>query len=110
MSTAVQCEPEFRLNPLWSDAGADLSTISQAMGDLSTAVTNWLRRMDSSQYVDQSATRKPGPESGIVISTTVCTEFDRYWLLLPVTLLAASLASLAMMVGSNHRDRRQVWK
>lgn len=109
-SLSVQCEPEFWISPLWSDSGANFSTINQAMGDLSTAVTNWMRKTGSSQYVGQLG-RKPGPATGIVISTTVCTEFDRYWLLLPIALLVASLVSLAMMVASSHRDRGQpVWK
>lgn len=100
------CSSSWWLSPLYNSEYASFESLSSAMGDFTTVVTNKFRTSGSSNYI-------PGQQEstlGAVIELTICTELDWQWLLMPIILVAATAALLLLMVLNSHRDTRPVWK
>ncbi|KAH6660957.1 hypothetical protein BKA67DRAFT_510103 [Truncatella angustata] len=105
---SLYCSNSWWLSPLYNQQNASFESISNRIGQYTTAITHKFRTVGSSNsdYSTKESTL------GTVIEMTVCTEFDWRWLLMPLALLVASIAMLVLMMIRNYADhpRQPVWK
>ncbi|KAI9776888.1 MAG: hypothetical protein M1839_009336 [Geoglossum umbratile] len=98
----VEC-PNWWLTPLYNSGNASMETISKAMDDLTTSITNRIRITGF-----DSTGLNQGLVNGTVYETAVCTRFDWYWLLFPVSLLAlATILLILAILGGRYQP---IWK
>ncbi|KAI1090295.1 hypothetical protein F5B19DRAFT_464095 [Rostrohypoxylon terebratum] len=106
LDTNVDCASWWLYN-LFNDGAASMETFRTAFEALTTAMTNKIRTTGSSNY---DPTAKEGT-MGLVTETTICTQFQWQWLLMPTFLILATAALLVAIVMQNLHDPRQpVWK
>ncbi|KAK3681723.1 hypothetical protein B0T22DRAFT_300281 [Podospora appendiculata] len=107
-SFEIECDKSWWFSSLFRQKNASFQTISSAMDDFATVITNKFRTAGSGPDDFMSH----GTVQGAVVETTACVHFDWRWLALPLGLVAMSAALLAwMIVRSSFVDSRQpVWK
>lgn len=101
------CPETFWLASLYSAKNATFDTVSTAMEQFATTVTNKFRTSGTSN--EDSSRREAA--LGVVSQTTVCIAFQWQWLLLPICVVATAAALLVcMMVRSGRNPSQPVWK
>lgn len=101
------CSNQFWLSPLWNTYNASFESISTAMDDFTTAITNKFRTNGYKNWysAEQDLTQ------GVVNEMTVCVAVNWEWLLMPIILTAATTLLLITMIIKNFREVDQpVWK
>jgi len=111
----------FWLNSFWENGNASMHTVQKTVDGFVKAATDRMRAEGGSMYNG----RVPGEElpfeklvvKGVGLDTTVCVEFDKWWLALPVGLLALGAFLLVVVVLDGYLDvdengegRQPVWK
>ncbi|KAH8659901.1 hypothetical protein BX600DRAFT_522550 [Xylariales sp. PMI_506] len=111
-SGVIHCANNFWLEPFWNNASADALSVSAVVSNFTTVVTNRLRDNGHSLYVTSDRSRYlESAVQGAVYSTTVCTQFDWRWLLLPVVLVALTVALVLATITTSYVWQDQpVWK
>ncbi|KAK3380998.1 hypothetical protein B0H63DRAFT_474725 [Podospora didyma] len=108
------CNDKWWLSPLYNKRNASFESLSAAVDDFATAVTNKLRTMGFGPDAERVGEDMRGTgfvAKGIVNQTSICTYFEWRWLLLPCALVAASAVLLVAIFARNARDDYEpVWK
>ncbi|KAI0889538.1 uncharacterized protein GGS22DRAFT_176841 [Annulohypoxylon maeteangense] len=103
----IACGSSWWLASLYNNKQASFDTLQTAFDQFTTAITNKIRMTGSSNY-DQYAHEMV---DGVVNETTICTQFDWRWLLMPTILVAATGAVLIAIIVQNLLNKKQpVWK
>ncbi|KAK8080998.1 hypothetical protein PG997_008816 [Apiospora hydei] len=101
------CGDLWWLAPFYARGNATSASVERQFRAYATAITNKFRAVGGS-HDDAGAAETV---QGAVVRTTVCTNFDWRWLLLPIALVVATGAMLVLMILQNYSDDRQpVWK
>jgi hypothetical protein len=108
----ITCPGAFWLEPLWRNGTADLASISGAIKDFATVVTNKLRANSHSLYLNADGSQYLVRDAqGTAYGFTLCTRFEWGWLLLPVVVLILSVVLVVSMMVVNYRSKDQpIWK
>lgn len=105
------CSNQFWLSPLWNTRNASFGSISGAMYDFASAVTNKFRSDGQPNWYTAYDGSHKDLAQGVVYETTVCVAVNWEWLLMPIVLAAMSTLLLGVMIIKSLRDgEQQVWK
>lgn len=103
----IFCTDALWLEPLYNSGNATFDTISTAIEQFSTAVTNKFRTAGTSN--DDSSLHET--VLGAVSQTTVCISFEWQWLLLNVIVILISTILLISILVQHYRYPEQpIWK
>ncbi|KAI0897157.1 hypothetical protein F4806DRAFT_464291 [Annulohypoxylon nitens] len=107
LDKTVDCGEHWWLTNLYNNGAASSETLRTAFEEFTTAITNKMRTTGSSNY-DSTAHEKV---EGLVVETTICTQFQWEWLLMPTFLVIATGAlMMAILMQNLHDPRQPVWK
>lgn len=105
------CSNQFWLSPLWNTRNASFGSISSALDDFASAVTNKFRSDGQPNWYTAYDGSQKDLAQGVVYETTVCVAVNWEWLLMPIVLAAMSTLLLGVMIIKSLRDgEQQVWK
>ncbi|KAK5657590.1 hypothetical protein OQA88_3165 [Cercophora sp. LCS_1] len=113
---AVLCRDAWWLAPLYRNKSATVETLSEAMDNLTVAITNQLRLTgfgpDETPSTDPyTAWRGAGHTvKGSVVRETTCISFDWRWLIFPCALVVITMGLLVWTMVTNHKRGVPLWK
>ncbi|KAI1498329.1 hypothetical protein F5X99DRAFT_394002 [Biscogniauxia marginata] len=103
----LSCGNQWWLSALYNSRRATYDTLSTAFERFATAVTNKMRVTGATN--DDAMVHEAA--QGTVYQTTMCTEFNWPWLLMPTVLIAATVVMLLIVIKQNLGDpSHPVWK
>ncbi|KAI1640052.1 hypothetical protein F4809DRAFT_592376 [Biscogniauxia mediterranea] len=103
----LNCGDQWWLHTLYNSKMATFDTLSTAFEQFTTVVTNKMRTTGATN--DDLMLHEV--VQGTVYQTTMCTEFNWPWLIMPTVLVVSTVAMLLIMIKSNVDDRNHpVWK
>ncbi|KUI66885.1 hypothetical protein VM1G_02436 [Cytospora mali] len=107
----LNCGDSWWLTPLWVDMNATFASLTSAIDDFSTAVTNKLRSTGAGPDVMLGDPLTKSTVLGLVYASSTCTYFDWRWVSFPAVLVFICALLLGWTLIKNYRDPDQpVWK